>query len=344
MSALTVAPFEGTPAEWDAFARAHPASTHCHLWGWRRVVEAAYGHDCPYLAARGADGALAGILPLVDVRTLALGRFLVSMPFLNYGGPLGTPEAEHALVERAAALARERRAKLLELRCAGEVGGGLPASHDKITVVLDLAEGGPDAVWKGFSSKLRSQVRKPEKEGVTMAFGADQVEPFFRVFARHMRDLGTPTHPLSFFAAVAAELGEAAWFGCAYRGGEPVAGGCAVRMGDSVELVWASALREHAAAAPNMLLYWEFIRRAVEEGAARFDFGRCTPGSSTHRFKRQWGARDLPLWWYRDQRAADAATPSPDRGAFALATRVWKRVPVPLATLLGPRIRGAIPQ
>ncbi|MBD0318897.1 MAG: GNAT family N-acetyltransferase, partial [Gemmatimonadetes bacterium] len=243
MSAVKVAPFEGTPAEWDAFARAHPAATHCHLWGWRRVVEAAYGHDCPYLAARGADGALAGILPLVDVRTLALGRFLVSMPFLNYGGPLGTAGAECALVESAASMARERRAKLLELRCAGEVGGGLPASHDKITVVLDIAGGGADAVWKGFSSKLRSQVRKPEKEGVTMAFGADQVEPFFRVFARHMRDLGTPTHPLSFFAAVAAEMGEAAWFGCAYRGGQPVAGGCAVRMGDSVELVWASALR-----------------------------------------------------------------------------------------------------
>ena len=45
---------------------------------------------------------------------------------------------------------------------------------------------------KGFPAKLRSQVRRPEKEGITYAFGPDQVAPFFEVFARHMRDLGTP--------------------------------------------------------------------------------------------------------------------------------------------------------
>ena len=341
MSAAVVERFAGPPAEWDAFVRAHPAATHCHLAGWRRVVREAYGHDSPYLAARDAGGALTGVLPLVDVRTRALGRYLVSMPYLSYGGPLGTPEAEAALVEHASSLARGQRAKLLELRCAGEVGGGLAASHEKITVVLDLPGGDPDALWKGFPAKLRSQIRKPEKEGVTTRFGADQVEPFFEVFARHMRDLGTPTHPLSFFVSIAEEFGEDAWFSCAYLNGRPVAGGCALRFGGEVEITWASALREHARAAPNMRVYWELIRRAAEAGATRFNFGRCTPGSGTHRFKLQWGGRELPLWWYR---GGASAAPSPDQGAFALATRVWKHVPLPLANALGPRIRGGIPQ
>ncbi len=83
--------------------------------------------------------------------------------------------------------------KLLELRSAHQLPVDLPVSHRKVTVVLDLPADG-DALMKAFPAKLRSQVRRPEKEGVTYRFGADQVEPFYaRSSPRHMRDLGTPT-------------------------------------------------------------------------------------------------------------------------------------------------------
>jgi hypothetical protein len=78
-----------------------------------------------------------------------------------------------------------------------------------------------------------------------------------------------------------------------------------------------------------------------------FNFGRCSPDSGTHRFKMQWGGREQQLWWY--QRAANAqesngaSTPSPDHGVFAIATRVWQRLPVPIATRLGPPIVRLIP-
>ncbi len=338
MSAPRVERFAGSAAEWDAFVAAAPGAAHAHRFGWKRVVERVYGHDCPYLALRGADGALRGILPLADVRTAALGRFFVSMPYLNAGGPLGEGGA---LVDEAARLAQEGRAKVLELRCGEPLPGHDGAPSGKVTAVLDLP-GTPDALFRAFPAKLRSQIRRPEKEGAEVRFGADQMKPFFRVFAHHMRDLGTPTHPLSFFREVADVFGNDAWFVCVYLGGRPAAAGCALRAGGEVEITWASALREHARAAPNMLVYWELMRRSMEAGATRFNFGRCTPGSGTHRFKMQWGAREVPLPWHRTP--AGAGGPSPERGAFALATRVWKRVPLPVATLLGPRIRGAIPQ
>ena len=126
-------------------------------------------------------------------------------------------------------------------------------------------------------------------------------------------------------------------------------------------MTWASSLVEHKQIAPNMLLYWRFMERAIDEGLTVFNFGRCTPGSGTHRFKRQWaGARDEELWWYgRSGRAAaspgdgatdngaggarGAKTPSPDDGAYAWGPKIWKRLPVGLATLLGPRIVKYIP-
>lgn len=335
--------FDGTAEEWEASVRASAGSTHCHRWGWKTLIERAFGHECLYFGARDKDGALAGVLPLVRVKSVVFGHYLVSMPFLNYGGPLGEADAVRALVAHAAMLADQEHAKLLELRNREEAEVPLPASHRKITVVLDLPPANPDALFRGFDAKLRSQVRKPQKEGVTVRFGLDQVEPFFAVFSRHMRDLGTPTLPRRFFAALAETFPEDVWFGCGYAGGRPVAGGCGFRWGSEFEMTWASSLREFSRMAPNMLLYWSFIERAIAEGLSLFNFGRCTPGSGTHRFKRQWGSRDVPLWWYQYSRDAAAATPSPDDGAYSWGPRLWKRLPLPIASALGPRIVRYIP-
>jgi serine/alanine adding enzyme len=339
---VRVEPFVGTADEWDGFVRASRGWTHFHLYGWRDVIGGALGHDCPYLAARDERGVIVGVLPLVRVSSFLFGRFLMSMPFLNYGGPLGSDDAVRALTDEAVRIARDARIGLLELRSRHELPIDLAASHRKITVLLDLAPGDPDAVFAAFKAKLRSQIRKPQKEGVTVRFGADQVAPFYQVFARHMRDLGTPVLPRAFFERIARNFPDDAWFACAWVGDTAVAGGCGFAWNGEVEITWASALTAFNHVAPNMALYWAFIERAAREKLAVFNFGRCTPGSGTHRFKQQWGTRDEQLWWY--QRAeGTAATPSPDDAAFSWGPRIWKKLPLPLANAIGPRIVRYIP-
>jgi FemAB-related protein (PEP-CTERM system-associated) len=337
---LTVAEWSGPDAAWDAFVRAQPGWTHLHLAGWRGVMRRVFGHETPYLAAH--DGArLAAVLPLVRVRSALFGRYLISMPFVNYGGPLGDPDAVRAVTDAAVRRAAADRARLLELRSAVPLPLDLAVSHRKITVILDLVPGDPAAVFAGFKGKLRSQIRRPQKEGVVVRFGADQVAPFYRVFSRHMRDLGTPVQSRAFFDAIAAAFPDDAWFGCAWLGDRPVAAGAGFAWDGQFEMTWASALHAFAGIAPNMALYWGFIERAAASGFTAFNFGRCTPGSGTHRFKQQWGGRDVPLHWY--QAGAAAATPSPDQAAWAWGPRIWKRLPLPLATALGPRIVRGIP-
>jgi serine/alanine adding enzyme len=333
--------FTGAAPEWDAFVAAQPAGTASHLFAWKRVVEKVYQHDCPYLATYEGT-ALTGVLPLVDVRSLAFGRFLVSMPFLNAGGPLGSAPALTALSRSAVELAQARHAGVLELRCTTPIDSDLEHSTEKVACVLPLT-GPAEDLWSTLPAKLRSQVRRPIKDGVEVRFGSDQLQPFFTVFARNMRDLGSPTHPYQFFRAISDELGLHVWFGCAYYRGKPVAAGCALHWGDELEMTWASSLREHKALAPNMLLYWSFIERAATLGIKRFNFGRCTPQTGSHRFKLQWGATDAPLHWYRATLRPGARTPKKEEGTLSLATRLWQRVPVPLATMVGARLRGGIP-
>ena len=178
-----------------------------------------------------------------------------------------------------------------------------------------------------------------------MRVGPEQLEPFYRVFSVHMRDLGTPAHSFAFFRAIAEEFPEDVRFACAYLNDEPIACGCGFLWGSEFEITWASALRTHKHLAANMLVYWVLMQRAIADGARVFNFGRCTPGSGTHRFKQQWGGRDQALWWYQQSARGDAAieTPNPDQGRYALATRIWRRLPVVMTTRLGPSIVQFIP-
>lgn len=333
---VQITPFTEGAEAWDAFVASQPGATHAHRMGWLEVIRDTFGHDVTPLATPTA------VLPLVHMSSALFGRYLVSVPFLNYGGPLGDAEGVRALAEHAVALGRSAGVKLVELRSRIEQPIDLPVSRRKITVVLDLPST-EEEMWKRLPSKLRSQVRRPEKEGVTVRFGADQVSAFHRVFVRHMRDLGTPSLPLRFFEHMTSRFGDDAWFAAAYLGEEPVAAGAGIRWNGESEIIWASSLRKYNRIAPNMLVYWEAMRHAIAGGCRVFNFGRCSPGTGAHRFKSQWGGRDEPLWWYQDSPAGVTATPNPDQGAFRLAVRAWQFLPVPVARTVGPWIIRGIP-
>ncbi len=334
---------DASPTEWDGFVRASEGWTHFHLSGWRQVIEEVFGHECLSLVARDDHQSIHGVLPLVRVKSLVFGDYLVSMPFVNYGGPLGCREAVSMLSDHAVRLAREQGVKLLELRSRRELDLTLPVSHRKITVLLDLPDGDPDILWKNLKSKVRSQIRRPQKEGMTVRFGLEEIEPFYDVFSRHMRDLGTPSLPKKFFEVLGDVFANDVWFGCTYHQGKPVAAGCGFQWSDEFEMTWASSLKSHSRMAPNMLLYWRFIEQCIGENLRVFNFGRCTPGGGTHRFKLQWGSREQQLWWYQAGARLGVSTPSPDQGALSWGPRIWQRLPLALTTRLGPRIVKYIP-
>lgn len=342
MTAPVVDVYRGGREEWDRVVRSDPQHTAFHLHGWKEVIATGMGHTFEGLAAR-KDGALVGVLPLYRVRSRIFGDYLLSMPFLNYGGPLGTPEARAALVAGAVERAREIGVDLLEIRVAHPLEGDLAVSQRKVTVLLPLSDD-PQHFWeKKLKAKVRSQIRRPMKEGMESRFGPDQLEAFYRVFSQNMRDLGTPVLPRSFFEAVRTHLGEEVRFGVVYHNGDPVAAGCGFRWNDTFEITWASSLREFNSLAPNMLLYWRFLERMMEEGVATFDFGRCTPGGGTHRFKLQWGGEDHPLPWAQWAPGGVSATPSPESPVFQVATAVWRKLPLGVANRVGPLLSRNLP-
>lgn len=343
MTSLRIIDVGDDQVQWDSFVASVPRSTFCHLFGWKQIMTDVLGHECVHLAAIDGGGKWRGILPLVRVRSV-LGHFLISLPFLNDGGPIGEPEAQRNLVEHAVAEAMRSGATLLELRAREELLGPAVPSYRRLTVLLSLPSSVEDLWKRTIRAKLRSQIRRPMKEGMTFREGVSELDSFYRVFSRNMRDLGTPVLPRAFFERASSQFGSAIMFGAVYAtNGLPVAAACCLLWREEIEVTWASSLREFNHQSPNMLLYFRLMEEAVERGVSVFNFGRCSPGGTTHRFKQQWGGRDVPLPWPSWFRDANAGVPSADRPLYRLAVEAWRHLPLAVANRVGPRLARLLP-
>ena len=334
-------------AEWDAFVWAQPHATGYHLWAWRRVFERAFGHEAVYLAAR-RGGVIVGVLPLVAFRSWLFGRFMVSLPFVNYGGVLASTERASeitdALVASARRAAAERGCRHLELRHTSRQLPELPLKQHKVAMTLELASD-PTRAWEQLDRKVRNQVRKAQKSDLhSVVGGRELLDEFYQIFAVNMRDLGTPVYGRAFFERVLEGFPSAARIHVVRKDAVAVAAGITVGFKGTIEVPWASSLKAYRALCPNNLLYWSIIEHAVTEGYRTLDFGRSTPNEGTYEFKRQWGAVPSPLFWEYALVSADAVPDqSPANPKFKSAIELWKRLPVPVATAIGPHIVRSIP-
>jgi len=336
--------FQGEAGEWDAFVSAAPGSSGYHRIVWRDILQRSFGHRPVYLACR-EGGAITGVLPLIHMQSRLFGSFLVSLPFVTYGGLLCRDKAgAEALLALAAELRDRLGARHVELRHAGGTELDLPDRRHKVAMVLSL-DGGEEEMWKGFGAKVRNQVRKAGKAGLEAVWGgAELLDDFYAVFVRNMRDLGTPVYARSFFARVLDSLPHATRLVAVRLAGRPVAAGLLYRHGETLEIPWASSIRDFNSLCPNNLMYWEAIRHGLGNGLKRFDLGRSTPGAGTYRFKAQWGAEPQELRWHYilPQGAAmpDLTNQNPK---FSLAISLWKRLPLPVTRVIGPGIVRCIP-
>ena len=270
---------------------------------------------------------------------------LVSVPYVNYGGVVAdTPVIAAELLDEACRIADLLGVSHLELRHTAPLEGDWPVRTDKVTMLRALP-GSAEELWKALGGKLRAQVKRPQREGATVERGGAGLLPdFYRVFAENMRDLGTPVYPIEFFQAIAGTLPDAVEVVVVRVKGEPAAAGFLLANGNTLEIPWASSLRRHNPIGVNMLLYWSALEGAVEKGFAAFDFGRSTREGGTYRFKRQWGAEERPLYWHYWLRpGVPLPQLNPHNPKYALAIKVWQRLPLAVANTLGPHLVKNLP-
>jgi FemAB-related protein (PEP-CTERM system-associated) len=334
---------------WDRYVLNHPQGMPYHLLAWKTAVEKAYGfRSCCLIAEKVSGGSLRGILPLIHQHLPCFKGELISLPFCDAAGPLAdSVTIEKKMVDQALKFADRKSIKQIAIRCATPLEGidkATALNNNKVRMLLKLPQ---DSVtlMASFKAKLRSQVKKPLRDGLTSQIGGKELlRAFFPLFSENMRDLGSPVHSIEWIKAVLESFGNRAHlFLVRMPDNTPAAGGILLCHRNQVSVPWASSLRRFNRWNPNMLLYWSFLKFACDMGYPVFDFGRSTRGEGTYRFKKQWGAVPFPLHWvYIPVKGTSFKNEISDNPGADKAVQYWQKLPVSITKILGPGIRRYI--
>ena len=107
---------------------------------------------------------------------------------------------------------------------------------------------------------------------------------------------------------------------------------------------WLRRLRTPAARPLHAydLLYWQAMRRAAARGCRLYDFGRSKRGTGSFDYKTYWGFEPTPLPYQYLALKGEVPDINPLNPKYQMIIGAWKRLPLPIANALGPRIARQI--
>ena len=340
---MKIIPLSTDTTGWDRFVADHPHATFFHRSAWRDVIARAFGHRMHYLLAE-QDGAVVGVLPLAQVKTRLFGHTLISLPFCVYGGPVAADaQVAGALAAHAAQLGRKLGAAATELRLreAGVLGGNWIYKSGLYATFRRAISGSDEANLKAIPRKQRAMVRKGIDRGLTASVGRD-VDVLHRIYAESVRNLGTPVFGRRYFRILAEAFGADMDVTTIADAGAPVAAVMNFHWRDEVLPYYGGGTAAARGCYANDFMYWSVMRQAAARGARLFDFGRSKLGTGAFAFKKNWGFEPAPLD-YAFCVAPGRALPenNPLNPKYRLMIAAWKRLPLPVANVLGPiLVRG----
>jgi FemAB-related protein (PEP-CTERM system-associated) len=323
---------------WEAFVQRCPEATFFHRVGWREVIEECVGHRTHYLLAeRGAQ--VVGVLPLAEVKSFLFGHSLVSLPFCAHAGAaVSEPAAMQWLHRAVQELAERLGVDHLEVRNRVQRESDWPRQELYCAFRREIL---PDveANMLAIPRKQRAVVRKGMKNGLVGHIDAD-VDRFFALYADNVHRHGTPPFSRRYFEVLKRVFGrDAEVLTIADASGKPVSSVFSFYFRDEVLPYYAGddvSAREIAA---NDFKYWDLMRRACEKGVRIFDYGRSKRGTGPFDFKKNWGFEPVPLSYeFRLYRRKGIPENNPLNPKYRALIAMWRRLPVPIANLIGPHI------
>ncbi|WP_331043835.1 FemAB family XrtA/PEP-CTERM system-associated protein [Sphingomonas sp.] len=316
----------------DRFVVAMPGATPFHLPAWSRAVARGCGQRARYLVAERADGALAGVLPLTEMRSVIFGSALVSCGFAVDGGVLG--DASEPLASGAWALAQRLGCPEVELRGGAAPQGWAVDDASYLGFARNLAAD-DDAELLAIPRKQRAEVRRSLGFDLEVVVGNAPalLAEHHRVYAESVRNLGTPVFPAALFRAVAETMDADVL--TIRHAGKAVASVLSLYFAGTVYPYWGGGTAAARGLRANDRMYFELMRHARARGCTRFDFGRSKTGTGAASFKKNWGFTPEPRRYAKRSDSLTRAV-NPLNPKYIAMVAAWKRLPLPVANLVGP--------
>ncbi|HXZ69002.1 MAG TPA: FemAB family XrtA/PEP-CTERM system-associated protein [Alphaproteobacteria bacterium] len=334
MSADLEFSFEPDAARWDVFVASQPGSTFFQRAGWRDVMANAYGHKSHFLSAQ-RGGAIAGVLPLVEIKSPIFGHSLISTAFCTGGGPLAADaETRDALLAQAESLGRKLNVDYIEIRDATGIGRDWVPKEGLYFGFERKIAAAEDECLKQIPRKQRAVVRKTLESKLTFKVDQD-VATFYALHARTFRNHGTPVFPKRFYENLVRVFGQDCDILTVWDETTPVSSVLSYYTKDRVTPYFTGSVQAARGLGSNDFMYWELMRHAVARGCTEFDFGRSKVDTGPFAFKKNWGFEPRPMInWYYLVRGKSLPNMSPTNPKFSTAIKVWQSLPLPVANFL----------
>ena len=327
----------GSESRWDAFVEANGGSFF-HLAGWRRIIEEALGHPTTYLLCECNDE-IVGVLPLAHVKSWLFGSALISLPFLVYGGPVsnGNEDAERHLEKAAVDRARALDVDYLEFRSKVPSDRDWQVRNTHATFSRPI-DPDPEENLLAIPRKQRAMVRKGIKAQLHVELD-DNVERLYEALLPCKRNLGTPFFSARYLTAVKEEFMDQAEVMTVVRGNQLVASVMSFRFRNEILPYYGGGGTLARELKANDFMYWSVMEKACKDGVEIFDFGRSLIGSGAYNFKKNWGFEPTPLnYEFSTIRSNKPPDLNPSNPKYQFLINVWKKLPLPVAGMLGPSI------
>ncbi len=290
--------------EWDTFVSKHPLGLIYHLSSWNKALQSAFRHiSGKCLVLKNTDGQIQAGLPVYTVKSWILGNRIVSLPFATICDPLiSTRNDFETLWPEIKKLLKVTRSKRVEIRTRHIASDCMPtflnSQHDYKHHYLPLDEP-VDKLFRGCSkTSIRQRVNKAMREGVVVHERKDEqsLRVLHSILTQTRGRQMLPPIPFRFYQALYRSLSpnHIAIYLAVHKG-KPVGGLLALKFRNMWTAEYSGTV-DDVLPGVSPLLYWHTIKRAKENGAELYSFGRTSLGNKgLLDFKKRWNTLEEDL-------------------------------------------------
>jgi len=342
---------------WNEFVMRDPHSSVYHLWEWGDILCKTYKYKRHYLGVKKGED-ISGVFPCLFVRSLIFGKRLISLPFVEYAGPLLKNDMEHSMAKPVLAqfldyvdkLSKKLKTDYVEIRQPPESVSSVLSSmgfkglQRHVTFRIDLSKKESELL-RDMDKKCRNSLRKAMKSGMKIQeVELDSLGQYYDLYLDAQKRLGSPPHSFGFFRNVYDAFGSAGLLRMtlAIYDDKPIGGVMVFCFKD--KLYWFGNVtdKKYASLNPTNLLLWHTIQQGMETNFKVFDLGQTrTEDRGVYHFKSAWGGRETNLEDFVLS-SKNVELPNPSERKYVFLSRMWSMMPKALARRIGPKLIGGI--
>jgi len=342
---------------WNKYVASSSDAHIYHLWEWGSILCKTYRYARHYIVVR-MDRNIVGAFPLLYVKSMIFGKRLISLPFVEYAGPILSRDIDPSIAELVLkrlwdytyTLTRKLKAEYTEIRHPPSflssifLSLGFKALQRHVAFRVDLTKGESE-LWKNMDKKSRNSLRKAMKTGMGIEeVNLDGLAQYYDLYLETLKRLGSPPHSFDFFLNVVDAFKQAGLLRMtlAVYDDKPIAGVMVFCFKDTLYWFGNVADRRYRNLNPTNLLLWDTMQFGMKNNFRVFDLGETRrEDKGIYHFKRGWGGSEANLEDFVFS-PKHVELPNPNQRKYVFLSRIWSMMPKALARRLGPRVISGI--